>query len=245
MSTSRSPSVALVACRVLESEIAALLQGATHIARQEFFAIGLHDQPTLLRQTLGAAMARAEADPAVDTVVLVYGLCGLATVDLAPRSKPIVVPRAHDCLTLFLGSKERHAACTRTEPGTYWYSPGWNRARRVAGPEREAQLRHEYTERLGADEAEALLEMERATFANYTTGAFTDHGLPGDDEHRRYAERCVRSLGWQFRHHAGDPTLLRDLLYGPWDDARFLVVQPGQRIAHTADANIIKAVPDR
>lgn len=243
MSPSRSTSVALVACRVLESEIAALLRGATHVVRQEFFEIGLHDRPAVLRHNLANAIARAESDCATDTIVLAYGLCGLALVGLAPRLRPLVVPRAHDCLTIFLGSKERYAACTQAEPGTYWYSPGWNRARRVAGPEREAKLRREYTERFGPDEAEALLEMERATFANYTTGIYTDHGLPGDEEHRCYAERCAHSFGWRFQHHPGDPTLLRDLLHGPWDEARFLVVQPGQRIAHTADAKIIDAVP--
>jgi hypothetical protein len=154
-----------------------------------------------------------------------------------------VVPRAHDCITLYLGSKERYAAQMRDEPGTYWYSPGWNRARRVPDPEREAMLRAEYTAKFGAEEAEALLEAEREAFAQHTTAGYTDLGLPGDDEDRRYAEECAKSLGWRFQRHEGDATLLRDLLHGPWDGDRFLVVQPGERIAHAADARIVKAVP--
>jgi len=97
---------AVVACGVLESEVTALTAGAPHIIRREFFEMGLHDQPAILQERLAGAIARAEDDPAVETVVLVYGLCGLAVVDLAPRRCPLVVPRAHDCLTLFLGSKE-------------------------------------------------------------------------------------------------------------------------------------------
>lgn len=244
MSASHPVSIALVACSVLEAEIASLTQHATHIVHREFFEIGLHDQPGLLRIRLAEAIARAEADDKVEAVVLVYGLCGLALVDLAPRRRPLVVPRAHDCLTLLLGSKERYAACMSTEPGTYWYSPGWNRGRRVAGPDREAKLRAEYTEKFGAEDAGALLDMERECFAHHTTAGYTDLGLSGDDEQRRYAERCSRSLGWRFQHHPGDATLLRGLLQGPWDDeGRFLVVQPGQRIAHAADTRIIKAVP--
>src|SRR6266540_6667413 len=111
MTALRPKSVALVACRVLESEIGALLHDATHIVHREFFAIGLHDRPALLHAELAAAIARAEAVPEVDVVVLVYGLCGLALVGLGPRRRPLIVPRAHDCLTLFLGSKERYAAC--------------------------------------------------------------------------------------------------------------------------------------
>ena len=241
--TSPAPALAVIACRVLEAEIAALTLGATHIVRREFFEVGLHDQPTGLRTRLAAAIERAEDDSAVRQVALVYGLCGLALVGLAPRRCPLVVPRAHDCVTLFLGSKERYAARMRDEPGTYWYSPGWNRDRRVPGPEREAKLRAEYTAKFGAEEAEALLEMERSAFAHHTSAGYVDLGLPGDDEHRRYAEQCAISLGWRFQSNAGDATLLRDLLHGPWDNERFLMVHPGERIAHAVDAAIVKAVP--
>jgi hypothetical protein len=237
------PAIAVIACRVLEDEIAALTQEATHIVRREFLEVGLHDQPGVLRTLLAAAIDRAEADPAVQQLVLVYGLCGLALVDLSPRRCPLVVARAHDCITLFLGSKERYAAVMRDEPGTYWYTPGWNKARRVPGPEREVQLRAEYTAKFGAEEAEALLEMERAAFAQHSTAGYTDLGLSGEDGNRRYAEGCAKYLGWRFQDHAGDATLLRDLLHGPWDSERFLVVHPGERISHTADAGIIRAVP--
>jgi len=238
-----SPPIALIGCRVLEKEIAALLRDSRHVVSREFFEIGLHDQPGVLRGRLAAAIARAEANPAVESVVLVYGLCGLALAQLAPARCRLVVARAHDCVALFLGSKERYAACLRAQPGTYWYSPGWNRDRRVAGPEREAYLRERYTAQFGSEDAEALLEMERATFGHYTTAAHTDLGLPDDEPHRRYTQQCAQWLGWRYEHHAGDPRLLHDLLHGPWDDERFLVVHPGQRIAHTADERIIGAVP--
>ena len=235
--------LALIACSVLEAEIGALCRGGAHIVRREFFEIGLHDRPQVLRSKLEGAVARAEDDPAVRRVALAYGLCGLALVGLAPRRCPLVVPRAHDCITLFLGSRGRYAAIMREEPGTYWYSPGWNQARRVPGPEREAKLREEYAARFGAEEAEALMEMERCAFAQHSVAGYTDLGLPGNEGDRGYAERCAQSLGWRFRHHAGDATLLRDLLHGPWDVGRFLVVRPGERIAHSVDEAVMKAVP--
>ena len=236
------PALALVACRVLEGEIDALAQGA-HIVRREFLEIGLHDQPVVLRSLLAGAIGRAEDDPAVQQVVLGYGLCGPALTGLAPRRCPLVVPRAHDCITLFLGSKERYAELMRDEPGIYWYSPGWNRAGRVPGPDREAKMRAEYEAKFGAEEVEALLDMERAAFAQHSVAGYADLGLPGDDENRRYAERCAKALGWRFRGFEGDGTLLRDLLHGPWDGERFLIVRPGERIAHSADAQVMTAAP--
>ena len=94
-----------------------------------------------------------------------------------------------------------------------------------------------------APEVEALLEMEREAFAHHTCAGYTDFGLPGDDDQRRYAVQCAQSFGWRFEHHPGDPSLLRDLLHGPWDAARFLVVPPGRRVAQAIDARVMQDVP--
>jgi hypothetical protein len=238
-----SGRIALIACRVLEAEIASLTRDATHVVHRQFFEIGLHDQPTALRARLAEAIARAEAEPLVATIVLVYGLCGLALVDLAPRRCPLVVPRAHDCITLFLGGKERYAAAVRADPGLYWYTPGWNRGRRAPGPEREAQLRAAYTAKFDAEDAEALLAMDRECFAQHIGAAYVDLNLPGDAQHHAYAKRCAASLGWSLTSYRGDPTFVRDLLHGPWDAPRFLVVPPGRKIAISVDDRVIKAVP--
>ncbi|PTX94366.1 DUF1638 domain-containing protein [Opitutus sp. ER46] len=234
---------ALIACRVLEAEIRALVPDPGHFVREEWFEVGLHDTPTRLRENLAAAIERAESDPRVEVVALAYGLCGLALVGLTPRRCTLVVPRAHDCLTLFLGSKERYARIMEQDPGTYWYSPGWNRERRVPGPDREAQLRKDYAERFEPDQIEALLEMDREAFAQHSNAGYTDMGLPGDEQQREYARQCAHSLGWRFDSHPGDPGLLRALLQGTCDDARFLIVNPGQRIEHAVDAGILRAVP--
>lgn len=240
--TPRAPC-ALIACKVVEPEIAALGGDTAHFVRREFFEIGLHDRPGELRATLAAAIARAEADPAVQDIVLVYGLCGLALVDLAPKRCRLIVPRAHDCMTFFLGSKERYAACLAREPAAYWYAPGWDRAGRLPGPDRDARLREEFTQRYGPEAAADLLEAERETRAHYTTAIYTDLAQPGDEAHLAHAKNCAAALGWKFDHQPGDPSLLRDLLTGDWDSARFLIVEPGQRIAHSVDAAVIKAIP--
>ena len=58
-----------------------------------------------------------------DAVVMVYGLCGRATAGITARDVPVVIPRAHDCITLFLGSRARYSEQHENQPGTYWYSP--------------------------------------------------------------------------------------------------------------------------
>ena len=51
-----------------------------------------------------------------------YGLCGQATAGLTAAGLPVVVPRAHDCITLFLGSRREYQHQFEDFPGTYWYA---------------------------------------------------------------------------------------------------------------------------
>ncbi|ACB76933.1 DUF1638 domain-containing protein [Opitutus terrae] len=242
MPSSPPPRLALIACRVLETELAHFLPQAPHVVRTEFLDVGLHDRPGFLHTALAAALARAEDDPAVEAVALVYGVCGLGTMGLRPARCPLVLPRAHDCLTLFLGSKERYADIMRRTPDVYWYTPGWNRARRVPGPDREAALRSEYTKKFGVEDAEALIAMERASFFEHGRAVYTDFGLPDSAAEKAYAQTCATWLGWPCEEQPGDSSLLRALLAGEWDAERFLVVPPGQQTAFSADTRVVKAV---
>ncbi|MDR1304805.1 MAG: DUF1638 domain-containing protein, partial [Verrucomicrobiales bacterium] len=131
------PSLALLACRVLEREIALLSAGATHLRVVRHFEVGLHDQPDGLRATLQKELDELDARADVDAIALAYGLCGCGTAGLRAGRHPVVIPRAHDCVTLFMGSKEAYAAHQRANPAAYYYTPGWNRERRVPGPDQE------------------------------------------------------------------------------------------------------------
>jgi len=93
------------------------------------------------------------------------------------------------------------------------------------------------------DDAEYLVEMERAAWAQHDTAFYVDLGTADADHEAAYAEGCAKWLGWNFRRLTGDPTLFRDLLSGNWDPERFLIVRPGERIAHSPDDRIVRAEP--
>ena len=52
-------------------------------------------------------------------------LCSNGLVGLTARNIPVVVPRAHDCITLFLGSKERYLDYFQSHTGVYFKTSGW------------------------------------------------------------------------------------------------------------------------
>ncbi|MCK4514547.1 MAG: DUF1638 domain-containing protein, partial [Spirochaetaceae bacterium] len=119
------------------SLIAASCENTLHL---HFMEQELHNRPDELRNALqaeidlieaafgGAGAAAKSAAPGkddADAIVLAYGLCSNAICGLRSRRYPVVVPRAHDCMTLIVGSRERYQEYFDRHPGTYWYTPGW------------------------------------------------------------------------------------------------------------------------
>ena len=240
VTTQSPPRIALLACSVFESEIALHGANAAHIVARQMLDIGLHDRPDVMRKTLQTAIDELDREPGVEAIVLAYGLCGRGTAGLRAGRNRIVVPRAHDCFTVFMGSKEEYARRQAACPDCYYYSPGWNRARRVPGPERLEALRTELAARFDPDQVEFLLENEQALWAVRGHAIFVDLGTPDAPEEANYARRCADGLGWTFEHLHGDPQLLHDLLWGAWDNERFQVVPPGQTLGHAVNEAIFK-----
>ncbi|MCE5229450.1 ASKHA domain-containing protein [bacterium] len=243
MSQNNASSIAVLACSVLENEIKLLARGARHIVETRFFELGMHDRPEQMRIVLQEHVDQLDARGDIEAIVLAYGLCGLGTVGLHASRHALVLPRAHDCITLFMGSKEAYARHRKQCADCYYYTPGWNRKRRVPGPERLAWLRSEYAAKFDAEEIDDLIEAEREQWRAYQAAVFLDLGTDDAETECAYARRCAQWLGWRFERMQGDPKLLRDLIWGNWDEGRFQIVQPGMRLAHATDESIMRAEP--
>ncbi len=239
----RAPKIALLACSVFEREIALHGRAAPHIAEVRFFEVGLHERPDLLRATLQENLDKMDARADIEAVALAYGLCGRGTAGLRPLRHKLVIPRAHDCITVFMGSKEAYAQHHRRCPTCYYYTPGWNRERRVPGPERLQALRAELAARFDSEDVEFLIKTEREQWALHDTATYLDLGTDDAKEGADYARKCADWLGWKFEHLPGDPTLLKDLLWGNWDDKRFQIIEPGMQLGHAPDESILRAEP--
>ncbi|MDZ7619481.1 MAG: DUF1638 domain-containing protein, partial [Patescibacteria group bacterium] len=114
----------LIACEILYREFCAAVARSTHRVDLEFLPKGLHDMGAAgMNERISARLA--EVDESVyDAVLLGYALCSNGLVGLTARTVPLVVPRAHDCITLFLGSKERYLEYFRAHPGVYFKTSG-------------------------------------------------------------------------------------------------------------------------
>lgn len=233
----------LISCSVFEKEIELHGGKDDHITETLYFEMGLHDRPNVLRSTLQQQIDTFDDRDDIDAIILAYGLCGCGTAGLKSKRHRIVIPRGHDCITVFLGSKELYAEHQKICSGCMYYTPGWNQGRRVPSPERLESFKEELLEKFDEDDVEFLLESEQSTWAMHDTATYIDLGTDDAESEASYAEKCSKWLGWKFERIKGDPTLLRDLLRGRWDSDRFQIIEPGEQLAHSPDSRIMKVEP--
>ncbi len=122
----------VIACEIAVRELYYTASRSRHLVDLEFLTQGYHDIPGVGRCEI---QKRIDAVPAgkYDAILLGYGLCSNILVGLTTAHTSVVIPRAHDCITLFLGSKERYQQCFTERPGTYYYTAGWLECARRRG----------------------------------------------------------------------------------------------------------------
>ena len=236
--TSSAKRFHVVSCHVLWRELCYFAAQSPHVFTFDFLQQGLHNTPDVLRAELQKAIDRA---PGCDAILVGYGLCSNGIEGIVARATPLVVVRAHDCITFLLGSKERYRSYFDAHPGTYWYSPGWIDVSLMPGRDRLDKVRAEYAEKFGEDNADYLVEMEQGWLKKYSNAAYVDLGF-GDNEHfKDFTRSCASYLGWACDVMQGSPALVCALLDGTWAPADFLVVKPGETIYATHDDAIVCA----
>jgi hypothetical protein len=236
------PRYHLIACQVLWRELCHYASLSGPFFTFDFLAQGLHNTPEQLREQLQVAVGRADGEKC-DAVLLGYGLCSNGLAGIKAGAHRLVVPKAHDCITFFLGTKERYRDYFDSHPGTYWYTPGWIECSLQPGKDRYDHLLREYVEKYGEENGQYLMQMEQGWLKEYSNAAYVDLGFGDNGRHKDYTRECAQWLGWKNDELAGDPRLVVDFLEGRWDKERFLIVEPGQMIMPSHDEQVLKVLP--
>jgi hypothetical protein len=249
----------VIACEIAFREIAYVAAQSRHLVDVEFLTQGLHDHPSQGREEV---QKRIDALPAgkYDAILIGYGLCGNLIRGVRAVHTPLVVPRAHDCITMFLGSKERYQRLSEARPGSYYYTSGWLECLKRRGekgspmdlrflPTRAGlnvaneAIFAEWVEKYGKDRAEYLMEVMGHWTESYTHGVLIDFDFTKPLHLHEQVETICQRRGWHFEQVEGDLHLLQRWLDGEWDADTFLVIRPGEAIAPSYDQGIIRGEP--
>jgi Protein of unknown function (DUF1638) len=237
-----------IGCDALARPLYLCAATSPHIVDVVLLLRGLHNNPLDLRTRLQQEIDATP--PEYEATVLAYGLCGGATAGLAARSVPVVVPRAHDCITVFLGGRARYQEEFDAHPGTYWYvqdylerddgTGGMALGVGIATDEDLQKTYEEYLRKYGKDNADYLIEMLGAFAAHYDRAALIDLGISDISAIEAKARAAAERRGWAFERVTGSLDLLRRLVGGEWEED-FLVLQPGEQLAMSYDDGVVVA----
>ena len=227
----------LISCEVLYREMCAAVARSPHQVDIEFLPKGLHDLGgPAMRARLQEAADRVDATQ-YEAVLLGYALCGNGVAGLVSRTLPMVIPRAHDCIALLMGGRDRYRSYFENHPGVFFRSTGW--LERGEDLDQAALLIARY----GEDNGRYLFDEFNGYQRNYRQLAYIATGLEPDGSFERQAREEAARRGWQFETIRGDLRLLERLVAGDWDENDFLVVPPGWRVKPTYDEGIIEKEP--
>jgi hypothetical protein len=241
----------LIACEIVYREICAAVARSINQIDVEFLPKGLHDIGQVGMSARLKEVVEAVDESHYDAILMGYALCSNGLRGLQATKLPIVVPRAHDCITFFLGSKERYLDYFQKNPGVYFKTTGWiergeglyqHKEESIATQSGMLATYEEMVEKYGEDNAKFLYDQLCNMTRNYSKLTYISMGIEPDDRFERRSQEVADEKGWKYEKLEGDLSLLQSLVDGPWDDERFLVVPPGSKIDVSYDEKIIKAV---
>jgi hypothetical protein len=242
----------LIACNVFQREACACIARAPHVVDVDFMELGEHARPDQLRALLQARIDAAEQAPRrYDAVLLLFGLCGNAGVGLMARQTPLVLPRAHDCATILLGSRSAFQQHFADNPSQGFSSSGYLdrgdyflRKPEEGGGVAEGDSYAELVKQHGEENARYVWEALHPNRPGDDQAVFIR--MPGIEDSRHLARFRVQAeaTGKQCVELAGDLRLIAALLEGHWDESEFLVVPPGYQTAGVYDGEeVVRAKP--
>lgn len=230
----------VLACASMARPVFAAAARSDAVITVELLPQGLHDRPRHLHTALQERIDATDPEE-VDAVLLVYGLCGGGTAGLVAPAVPLVLARAHDCITLRLGSRARFDAEFRACPGTYWMSRDFlerNRRGDVATLGVSPRGYQDLVDKHGPENAAYIAEVMQRWAANYHRLVYLEGTEPEPEAYRREAEQKAHRWQLAMETRASDHRLVDALLAGDWGP-EFLVVHPGKQVAVGSAAQVV------
>ncbi|MDR2796051.1 MAG: DUF1638 domain-containing protein [Spirochaetaceae bacterium] len=207
----------IIACETLRQELLAVMEHRGCAYPVVWIDAGKHAHPEKLR--ISVQQAIDNVPPSYKTILILFGFCGNAFVDMEARRHSLVLPRVADCIPIFIGSrKERESYGS----GTYFFTEGYiNSGGSIVSD--TARFYRSYGEKRG-------LSILKRMMGHYKDFAVIDTGTFDVAEVRARVEDFAGLLNIPVKVIPGSLRIIDALLAGGWQDDEFLVVEPGGRI---------------
>lgn len=237
----------VIACEVLHRYLYKYLYETPYPADVTFVEMRKHVEPDELRKTIQEEIDRVDSSK-YDVILLAFGLCGNSTVGVHANDVPIIIPRAHDCCTFFMGSKEGYNAEFADKASAEWCADGYYEgcfsiyAGDIATTDTAqsnfgyGMTYEQYVEEYGEENAQFLFEMLGGTSHNENDELI--YISTPETQHLSYRADVLKKAeedGRKICEIAGGADVVRKMCFGEWDEDAFLLVQMGEKIKGVYD----------
>lgn len=246
-----SKIIYLISCGVLGPEFRHVAKELSLDLRTKFLPGRLHNNPQKLNNYLQKAIDDASADPQCERIVIGYGLCGRGTVGIRCSGPPLVFPKVHDCIALFLGGNLLYQEQFDKYPGTYYITEGWHDERQDALSSQgnsiwvgtESIGSNELHKKYGNTNAKKIVDFFSSWKSNYQRAVYIDTGIKERTASIASAKAMASENDWQFENIQGDLYFIRKLFAATTSDNDILLVPSGYKTIHSADQNCLACAP--
>ena len=207
----------VIACSIMKFEILRFQANGISFV---FLEQSLHRTPQKMKPIIQKEIDKA-ADEEWDYIVLSYGRCSNGILGVKAIRQPVVIPRAHDCIALFLGSLERYTEEHQKEPGTYYLTKGW-----IEEGKSPLGIYEEYCQRYDQETSEWAIREE---LKNYTRIAFVDMGADLSGALRDHAKENAQFFHLRYEEIKGSLEFFQKMLQGRWDND-FVILRPNEEV---------------
>lgn len=241
----------LIGCKILEREIASVTYNCKNIIDVTLIRQKLHDRPEKLREVLQEEIDAVDRNTHrysndtvkndFDAILLGYGLCSNVVIGLHSENYPIVIPRVHDCISLFMGGREKYMEYYKSHKGTFYYTPGFVEMDCFDKEEEWKRRYRMYLIRYKGSEKKAkkAIEIERSFRSAYERMTYIKWNSLEFPEYEEEVKHWAEEKGWKYEILPGEDTLLKKLVDGDWTEEEFLVVPPGCQAEQSYEEGII------
>jgi hypothetical protein len=206
-----------IACRTIHDEIMQAVQSVKSEYPIIWVESGLHNSPGKLNRHLQTEIEKLDN---VNNILLVFGYCGNALLDLVSSKGKLIFPKVDDCISLLLGGNTKKNLLNK-EAAAYYLTRGWLSY--------ENNIWDEYTHcvnRFGYDKAQSIF---KTILNNYVNLNIIDTGAYDLTEFLEQTDKIATELGLKHQVVPGTLDLLQKAFSGRWDEG-FAVIEPGKVI---------------
>ena len=211
-------NIKVIACEVMQAEIEKLMPIPERDF--EFVSMDFHLYPQKLKVELQRLI---DASQNYQKIILAFGLCGGAANGLISKTSELIIPRVHDCISIFMCSDICRACDFQSEIGTFYLSNGWM----ITEKSILADYRRIY-DRLGEKKAKRMLEK---MYDGYKKVLFIETSAEPKDEVIEQSREIAKLFEAEYVTVKGESGFIEKIITGPWDEDNFITLLPRQEIS--------------